>query len=98
MYLPGGFGVNTGRAPTGTYMPRPELPPHLQSLFNPRPPLPFLKVPLKPKCRPYTGVVNYIDLFEEGDPPEPEYRIECFDSKYKQKQKNIEEHKKSLED
>lgn len=69
MYLPGGFGVNPLRPINTSYIPRSELPPHLESLFNPRPPLPFLKVPQKPKCRPYTGLSNYMDLFEEGDPP-----------------------------
>ena len=57
------------RPPSTTYMPKPELPPHLQSLFNPRPPLPYVKVPIKPKCRPYNGLADYVDMFEEGDPP-----------------------------
>lgn len=58
------------RPPSTTYMPKPELPPHLQSLFNPRPPLPYVKVPVKPKCRPYTGLADYVDMLEEGEPPE----------------------------
>mmetsp|Transcript_27593 Transcript_27593/g.49768 ORF Transcript_27593/g.49768 Transcript_27593/m.49768 type:complete len:183 (-) Transcript_27593:2812-3360(-) len=53
------------RSPTASYMPKHQLPPHLQTLFNPRPPLPFLKPPLKSKCRPYTGIAEYVDLFEE---------------------------------
>lgn len=53
------------RAPTASYMPKHQLPPHLQTLFNPRPPLPFLKPPLKSKCRPYAGIAEYVDLFEE---------------------------------
>ena len=58
------------RPPSTTYMPKPELPPHLQSLFNPRPPLPYVKVPIKAKCRPYNGLADYVDMFEEGEPPE----------------------------
>ena len=64
-----GSGLSQPHAPSTTYMPRPELPPHLQSLFNPRPPLPFMKVPVKPKCRDYSGLSDYIDHFEEQKPP-----------------------------
>jgi U1 small nuclear ribonucleoprotein len=46
-------------------MPKHQLPPHLQTLFNPRPPLPFLKPPAKNKCRAYAGIAEYVDLFEE---------------------------------
>jgi nucleoside-diphosphate-sugar epimerase len=51
MYFPGGMPYTPSRTPSTSYMPRPELPPHLQSLFNPKPPLPFVKVPLKPKAK-----------------------------------------------
>lgn len=70
MFIPGGPSMAPFRPPSTTYMPKPELPPHLQSLFNPRPPLPYVKVPIKSKCRPYNGLADYIDMFEEGDPPE----------------------------
>lgn len=68
MYFPGGMPYTPSRTPSTSYMPRPELPPHLQSLFNPKPPLPFVKVPLKPKCRPYTGLAEYVDLFDQAAP------------------------------
>lgn len=60
------------RPPSASYVPRADLPPHLQSLFNPRPPLPFMKVPIKPKCRSYTGLSEYVDLFEEAPPTDRE--------------------------
>jgi len=62
------FSFAAVRPPSASYVPRADLPPHLQSLFNPRPPLPFLKVPLKPKCRAYAGLSEYVDLFEEAPP------------------------------
>jgi U1 small nuclear ribonucleoprotein 70kDa len=69
MFIPGGPSMAPFRPTSTTYMPKPELPPHLQSLFNPRPPLPFIKAPIKPKCRAYTGLADYVDMFEEGEPP-----------------------------
>ena len=66
------FSFAAVRPPSASYVPRADLPPHLQSLFNPRPPLPFMKVPLKPKCRSYTGLSEYVDLFEEAPPTEKE--------------------------
>lgn len=65
MFNPGGLPMAPIKPPSTSYMPRPELPSHLQSLFNPRPPLTFMKVPAKSKCRPYTGVADYLELFEE---------------------------------
>ena len=72
MYFPGGMPYTPSRTPSTSYMPRPELPPHLQSLFNPKPPLPFVKVPLKPKCRSYTGLAEYVDLFDQAPPQNTE--------------------------
>ena len=89
--MPGGLPMAPFRPPSTSYMPRPELPPHLQSLFNPRPPLPFLKVPLKPKCRSYEGIADYVDLMEEGPPPPSEEL-----PKASSKQQKLESHQQSL--
>ncbi len=57
----GRVGVNIGA--------RPDYPLHIQMLFTARPPLPYLKPPLKPKCRPLdpivTPVTDYLQKFEE---------------------------------
>jgi U1 small nuclear ribonucleoprotein len=79
-------------------MPKPELPPHLQSLFNPRPPLPFIKAPIKPKCRPYTGLADYIDMLEEGEPPERVISETPQEKKKKDLQQKQEAYLKSLEE
>merc|ERR1711966_342520 len=49
------------------------LPPPILALFQPRPPLPFLKPVAKGKCRPLDSMAQYVDLFEakEETPPKP---------------------------
>lgn len=94
MFAPGGLPMAPFRPPSTSYMPRPELPPHLQSLFNPRPPLPFMKVPVKPKCRSLTGIAEYADLFEEADPPE---KIVQYSEKHLRKIEKEERQKKHKE-
>ena len=86
------------RPPSTTYMPKPELPPHLQSLFNPRPPLPYVKVPIKPKCRPYNGLADYVDMFEEGDPPAKSKSESLQQLKLREKKEKHEEFVKKLEE
>ena len=98
MFIPGGPAMAPFRPPNTTYMPKPELPPHLQSLFNPRPPLPYVKVPIKPKCRPYNGLADYVDMLEEGDPPERIISETLFQKRAKEKQAVLEEKQKILEE
>ena len=98
MFIPGGPSMAPFRPATTTYVPKPELPPHLQSLFNPRPPLQYLKAPIKPKCRSYTGLAEYIDMFEEGEPPEKKPVEGIRERKEKEKKIKIEEHLKKLEE
>lgn len=98
MFIPGGPSMAPFRPPSTTYMPKPELPPHLQSLFNPRPPLPFAKVPIKPKCRSYTGLADHVDMLEEGEPPEREVNETPQARKQREKQEKQEEFQKKLEE
>ncbi|CAG9313258.1 unnamed protein product [Blepharisma stoltei] len=98
MFAPGGLPMAPFRPPSTSYMPRPELPPHLQSLFNPRPPLPFMKVPVKPKCRPLTGIAEYVDLFEEGDAPERSVQVSSQHLKQLEKEASIQKHKENQQE
>jgi len=49
------------------------LPPPILALFQPRPPLPFLKAVVKRECRPLDGMAHCVQFFEEKDqvPPKP---------------------------
>ncbi|OMJ79130.1 hypothetical protein SteCoe_20921 [Stentor coeruleus] len=98
MFIPGGPSMAPFRPPSTTYMPKPELPPHLQSLFNPRPPVPYVKVPIKPKCRPYTGLADYVDMLEEGEPPEREVKESIQAQKQRELQAKKEQFQKKLEE
>lgn len=98
MFIPGGPSMAPFRPATTTYVPKPELPPHLQSLFNPRPPLQYVKVPIKPKCRPYTGLADYVDMFEEGEPPERQISESQRDKKRREKKQKQEDYQKKLEE
>jgi len=52
---------------------RPEYPLHIQMLFTARPPLPYIKPPIKPRCRGLdpmiggvsSGLTDYLDRFED---------------------------------
>jgi U1 small nuclear ribonucleoprotein 70kDa len=98
MFIPGGPSMAPFRPPSTTYMPKPELPPHLQSLFNPRPPLPYVKVPVKPKCRPYNGLADYVDMFEEGDPPERVVIETPQEKKIREKNAKLQQYTNKLEE
>jgi len=43
------------------------LPPSLQALFAPRPPIPFLPPISKRNCKPFEGVAQYLKEFEDPD-------------------------------
>merc|ERR1712070_827666 len=64
------------------------LPPPILALFQPRPPLPFLKPVVKGNCRPLDGMAQYVELFEEKEetPPKPPPG-ETKEEKKKRKQK-----------
>src|SRR6056297_3127844 len=41
----------------------------MRAMFEPRPPVEFLRLAPKPPPRPYTGISQYVGLFETDEPP-----------------------------
>jgi len=48
-----------------------ELPPNLKLMFEPLAPLEFKPPENKPNLPPYSGVSQYVSLFETNSPPKP---------------------------
>jgi len=73
------------------------LPPNLLVLFAPRDPIPFLpppdKLPHEKKTRGYTGVSNFLNVFEDPkDTPPPtrvENREERFDRRRRERAEQV---------
>jgi U1 small nuclear ribonucleoprotein len=57
-----------------------------------------LKAPVKPKCRAYTGLAEYVDMFEEGEAPERQPVESKREKKEKEKKKRIEENLMKMEE
>jgi len=47
------------------------LPPPILALFQPGPPIIYMKNPPERKCRPLDGMAQYASLFEDVTPPKP---------------------------
>lgn len=64
----GGFGGRGG----GERPALSDLPPNLRMMFEPRPPIEFKEPLVKKQMPAYSGIGQYVSLFEHGPPPERE--------------------------
>ncbi|ANQ09010.1 U1 small nuclear ribonucleoprotein [Plasmodium coatneyi] len=62
------------------------MPPHILILFQARPPLSFHKPIQKKKHEPYSGISEYVNLFEDKEPP-PKIKLENAKERKERKKK-----------
>jgi len=79
------------------FVAKPEMPPHLNTLFRARPPLEYIKPLEKPKYRRYDSIIsdagNFLGLFETTVPPERPKHETSVEKRRRELKEKLKEHR-----